>query len=96
MDNLGVYALLLLALATFVGWIVAEFSGHRRLRIALGVVTLALTLLISFGFGVVAQRFSLRAAYGYASRQLIDTTIARIESGRAKSLLPQCGRCGRN
>jgi hypothetical protein len=87
MDNLGVYTILLLALAAFVGWIVSEFSTHRGLRIALGVVTLALTLFIAFGFGVVAQRFTLRASYGYASRQLIETMIARIESGRTDSLV---------
>jgi hypothetical protein len=91
MDNSGVFSILLVALAACVSWVVSEFFSHRGLRIALGVVSLALLLFIAFGLGM-AYRYSLRASYGYASRQLVEATITEIESGRTDSLLRRMRR----
>ena len=79
--------LLLLLIAIPIGWFASEFSKYRALRIALGILAIATT-----AFGVCAVNHALttinyNASYGTATKKLVRTSIAQIESGHLDRVL---------
>lgn len=69
-----------------IAWFAAEFQGRRWLRLVLGSVA----ILLSFGVAALvgwAERFNSNAWFGGASKSLIDTTIAELESGNREGVL---------
>ena len=71
-----------------IAWLASEFQSRRWLRILLGSLSLIACVSIT-ALGVnLYDRLSYNAWYGFASRDLIDTTITEIEGGRTDKLLP--------
>ena len=73
-------------LAFPIAWLVSEFKSTRNPRIVLGI----LAILSACGVAAVIgglQRLNYNAWYGLASKELIDTTISQIETGRTDVVL---------
>lgn len=77
----------ILAAALPLTWLASEFQPRRWLRILLGLLSLVMVGVVALAF-VIGERFNYNAWYGFASAELIDTTIAEIEGGRTEKLLP--------
>jgi len=76
-----------LAVGLPLAWLASEFQSRRWLSILLGVLALSMGLFLAGAFSAL-ERFNYNAWYGAASADLIDATIAEIEGGRTKDLLP--------
>ena len=81
---LGVILVILFILAA---WFVAELSEYRWLRIAVGGFSLTTAIGFTYFAASIGERFNSNAWYGFATKDLIDSTIANIESGNTKPLL---------
>jgi glucan phosphoethanolaminetransferase (alkaline phosphatase superfamily) len=72
-------------------WIIAEFkfkkSWTRILFGALAFIAWLVFLNIAIPVFHVLEKFNYNANYGFASKQLIDTTIEKIESGETEKVL---------
>jgi hypothetical protein len=79
--------LLVLAVVLPGTWLASEFQTRRWVRIVLGVCSMGVMLLIAVVVGTL-ERLNYNAWYGPVSLELVETTIAEIEAGRAESLLP--------
>lgn len=83
--------ILVLAVALPLLWLLSEFSSSRPLRISLGVLALVMSFGVAFVVAML-ERLNDNAWYGAASKRLIDATVAQIESGNIKRLLPELKR----
>jgi len=82
-----VVLIIVIAIALPIGWLISEFQSRRWPRIVLGCLSLMMCVFLASVFALV-ERFGYNAWYGTASAQLLDTTIAELEAGRADQLLP--------
>ena len=82
-----VIPIFILVLALPIAWFVSEFKSQKRsIRCSLGI----LSILCCFGVAWLAAqlvRLNYNAWYGFASKELIDTTISQIEAGRTDVVL---------
>jgi hypothetical protein len=69
-----------------IGWLASEFCDKRAVRIALGVLAIAMCYFVAFVVGSL-ERLSSNAYFGDASRKLVETTVAELEAGHADAVL---------
>jgi hypothetical protein len=77
---------LFLVVALPVAWLLAEFRWSRKVRIGLGIAA----ILMSFGVASLVgllERLNSNAWFGYASKELIDTTVAELDAGHTERVL---------
>ena len=85
MNALG-WFIVVLAMALPVAWCISEFYEQRWLRVALGVAMLAMCVPIAILVGSL-DRLNSNAWFGFATRELIDTTVSSLESGEHERVL---------
>jgi hypothetical protein len=72
--------LILVLTITFpVLWLVSEFQERKWLRIVLGCAAISMSFLVAAGVGML-ERLNFNAWYGYASQQLIETTLQELKA----------------
>jgi hypothetical protein len=84
--NALAYLVLVIVIVLPIAWFASEFSGHRRLRLALGVGA----ILASFGVAWIAgslEMFNANAWFGFSTKGLIDTTVSELERGNSRQVL---------
>jgi hypothetical protein len=69
-----------------ISWLASEFCNRRGVRIALGVLAIAMCYFVAFVAGSLEQ-LSSNAYFGDASRKLVETTVAELEAGNADEVL---------
>jgi hypothetical protein len=87
--------LITITIAIIAAWLLSEFKTEKIwIRCTLGILAL------TFGIGLAVlifrdllnlsnslTKFNYNAHYGFASKQLIDTTVKKIESGETETVL---------
>jgi hypothetical protein len=85
------YVVLLLVVGLPIAWFASEFKAKRALRIGLGVAALLTSFGVAFIVGAL-NRLNYNAWYGGATANLLDATIAGIESGDTGGVLEELKR----
>ena len=82
----AVYATLAIVVMVPIAWFLSEFQERRWLRILLGSISISLCFAVAVLVGKL-ERWNENAWYGFASKSLIEATIAGLESGEAERVL---------
>lgn len=69
-----------------IAWFLSEFQERRWLRLLLGSISISLCFAVAVLVGKL-ERWNDNAWYGFASKGLIEATIAELESGKAERVL---------
>jgi len=77
---------LVLVVATPIAWASSEFQERRWLRLTLGSLAISLCFGVAFLVGSL-DRFNSNAWFGFASKELIDATVAELEAGQQNRVL---------
>jgi hypothetical protein len=81
------FLLLAAIIALPVAWLVSEFHGSRSSRIALGVLAIGVTTVCVSAQSTMLTRFDYNAWYGFATKDLIETSLTQIEEGHLDRVL---------
>ena len=87
--------LITITILTIVVWLISEFKTQKKwLRCILGILAIifsvSLTVLIFKdlqSFSSALTKFRYNEFYGETSKKLIDTTVAKLESGEQQKVL---------
>ena len=69
-----------------IAWLISEFKSTRRTRVILGILAILSATGVAAIVGLL-QRLNYNAWYGFASKDLIDTTVVHLEAGETDSVL---------
>ena len=74
-----------------ISWFISEFTTKKKwLRCLLGISALilcAISIEQWTAISSILKKFNYNAYYGFASKQLVNTTIERLESGETETVL---------
>jgi hypothetical protein len=87
--------ILFLTVALPIAWFISEFQPRTWLRLVLGCAAIGMSYLVATGVGLL-QQLDYNAWYGDASRQLIDTTVVKLESGKMPEVIANLNWLSRN
>lgn len=76
----------MLVMSVPIAWFASEFQGRRWVRLVLG----SSAILLSFGLAALVgslERLNSNAWYGHAAKNLVDATIAELETGNRDGVL---------
>ncbi len=69
-----------------IGWLIAEFNSSRRQRITLGLLSIFCGYVVAAGVGITTK-LNYNAWFGFATKDLISTTIEQVEEGQHDRVL---------
>ena len=75
-----VVVLITVAVTLPIAWLISEYKGYRFARIALGILAILGGYAFALGARFVTE-LNYNAWYGFATYELIDTTVREIEDG---------------
>lgn len=78
--------MLALTVACPVAWFVSEFQSRIWLRVLLGCCAIAVSFGVASLVGML-QQLNYNAWYGYASKELVETTTQQLEAGNSSEVL---------
>ena len=81
------FFLLALIVALPIAWLASEFSDRRVLRIVLGILALCALTFCTWTLNSLLTRFQYNHLYGYATKNLIETSLHQIEEGHLDRVL---------
>jgi hypothetical protein len=79
--------IVLLVITVPIIWLVSEFHEGRGLRIGLGILSIGLVAVVTWGVNEIATTFNYNAWYGSATGDLISSSIEEIEDGHTDHVL---------
>ena len=80
--------ILILTITLPTAWLASEFQNRRWLRVLLGCSAIAMCFLVAFGVGTL-EHLNANSWYGFASKNLIDTTIQELEQGNTDKVVEE-------
>jgi hypothetical protein len=84
-----IYLILLLVVLLPIAWLASEFQERRAIRIALGMLSIGLSIISASAYYGTVDRIAYNTWYGSATADLIDTMITEIETGDCAKLLTE-------
>ena len=81
-----IVVILFLCVALPIAWLASEFQPRRWIRIALGLCAIGMFYAVAFAVGTF-EHWNVNSCYGFASKELIDTTVLELEAGNAEKVI---------
>lgn len=88
---MGLALALILIIAVPLAWLASEFQQRVWLRVLLGSLAIAMSFAVAWLAGSL-ERLNSNAWYGFASKKLIESTLAELEQGDTSRLAAELKR----
>ncbi len=85
--SLSLLLILALLIAVPIAWLVTEFKCEKGVRICLGLLSIGIISGVMLVANNLGKTFNYNSLYGFATRNLIRTSIHEIEDGNLEQVL---------